>query len=221
MKEPTASFTEVLQLNKTSFYVGDEEIATFRAVTSRRRLIRVRSRQAQPESIGQLEIEYKNNRKTYQKEQWKHLCDRLDEDPWGQGHKIVEGRTPYTLNQEKSIEIIQELFPHYDTLEPERHLVPEPPPPFTFEEMFKVTDKTKPRKASGPGGILPEAIKLAVRIIPDMILRINCSLKELKRRANTSMERIGQQMNDNRQARAPKDRSYHPKRPKEGEYPSN
>ncbi|KAG5884036.1 hypothetical protein JTB14_020447 [Gonioctena quinquepunctata] len=78
----------------------NEEIDTVRADCNRykRRLIRARSRQAQPESIEQLEIEYKNNRKELrrsiqisQKEQWKLLCDRLDEDPWGQGYNIVIG----------------------------------------------------------------------------------------------------------------------------------
>ncbi|KAG5884140.1 hypothetical protein JTB14_021807 [Gonioctena quinquepunctata] len=66
-----------------------KKIATFWAECNcfRRRLIRARSRQAQPESIEQLEIEYKNNRK----EQWNLLYDRLDEDPWQQGYKIVVG----------------------------------------------------------------------------------------------------------------------------------
>ncbi|KAG5867651.1 hypothetical protein JTB14_034456 [Gonioctena quinquepunctata] len=90
----------------------NEEIATFQADCnrSRRRLIRARSRLALLESIEQLEIEYNNNRKELrrsikisQKEQWKLLCNRLDEDPRS-GYKIVVGelkhaRTAYTLNQ--------------------------------------------------------------------------------------------------------------------------
>ncbi|KAG5873069.1 hypothetical protein JTB14_010415 [Gonioctena quinquepunctata] len=94
----------------------NEEIATFRAECnrSRRWLIRDRSKQAQRESIEQLEIEYENNRKELrssmkisQKEQKKLFCDRL-----GQGYKItVDGlkyaRIPYTSSQEKSIEFIK------------------------------------------------------------------------------------------------------------------
>ncbi|KAG5898491.1 hypothetical protein JTB14_015495 [Gonioctena quinquepunctata] len=97
------------------------------------------AQQAQPESIEQLEIESKTTGKNYvghkniSEEQWNLLCDLLDEDPWGQD----SGR-----------------------LEPERHLVPEPP---SLEEM--AVDKMKPRKAPGPDGILPEAIKLVFRTI--------------------------------------------------------
>ncbi|KAG5861158.1 hypothetical protein JTB14_000702 [Gonioctena quinquepunctata] len=54
-----------------------------------------------------------------QKEQWRMLCDRWENDPWGTGYKIVtkelkSWKTPYKTNSHKKMEIIKRLFPNTD-----------------------------------------------------------------------------------------------------------
>ncbi|XP_074037191.1 uncharacterized protein [Leptinotarsa decemlineata] len=89
----------------------------------RRELTRLRRENDDPERVLAKDNEYKDTRRNLrrainrsQREEWRKLCDRLEEDPWGQGYKIVvrdlKGfKAPYDIDQTKRKDILRELFP--------------------------------------------------------------------------------------------------------------
>ncbi|XP_074031357.1 uncharacterized protein [Leptinotarsa decemlineata] len=151
---------------------------------SRRNITRARVRPVDPVSISVLENKYKDYRKFLrkairesQRAQWNLLCERVEEDPWGQGYQIVIGsmrhlKMPYVLHQKTKEEKIIELFPRDDTPNRYRYIEYEPPMAFTEEELKAAVSNIKVRKAAGPDGILPVAVKIAADTYPEVFLRV-------------------------------------------------
>ncbi|XP_074026231.1 uncharacterized protein [Leptinotarsa decemlineata] len=138
----------------------------------RRELTRARRARLEPVYIAAKEAVYKEPRRSLrkqinkaQKEGWKELCDRLEDDPWGQGYRIVmkelKGyQTPYDLDQSRKLTLLRDLFPEMDTEHQEAHEVVHgaASPPFTAEELEVAKSRLKSRRAPGPDGITPEAV---------------------------------------------------------------
>jgi hypothetical protein len=102
--------------------------------------------------------EYKRARKELsaaickaKEESWAKLIEEVDNEPWGNGYKIAVGKL-------KRIENVE---------------------PFTEEELQTAAQKLRSRKAPGPDGIPPEAVKAAVKPVPEVVLNaMNATLKE-------------------------------------------
>jgi hypothetical protein len=102
--------------------------------------------------------EYKRARKELRaaickakEESWAKLIEEVDNEPWGNGYKIAVGKL-------KRIENVE---------------------PFTEEELQTAAQKLRSGKAPGPDGIPPEAVKAAVKAVPEVVLNVmNATLKE-------------------------------------------
>ncbi|XP_074031108.1 uncharacterized protein [Leptinotarsa decemlineata] len=93
----------------------------------RRELTRARRARLEPVDIAAKEAVYKEARRSLrkqiskaQKEGWKELCDRLEDDPWGQ---LKGYQTPYDLDQSRKLTLLRDLFPEMDTEQQEAHEV--------------------------------------------------------------------------------------------------
>jgi hypothetical protein len=76
---------------------------------------------------------------------------RWTNEPWGNGYKIAVGKL-------KRIENVEH---------------------FTEEELQTAAQKLRSGKAPGPDGIPPEAVKAAVKAVPEVVLNaMNATLKE-------------------------------------------
>lgn len=111
------------------------------------------------------------------REHWKNLCSELENDVWGSGYKIVmkhlgSQSLPYNLSLDQKTEIIEQLFPKREDQWIRGEKIQEGVSPFTIDELDKAAEQIKHGKAPGPDRIPPEAVKLAVKIIPLILLEI-------------------------------------------------
>lgn len=135
------------------------------------------------DEIINLQEQYRQARKDLKKfiakskrELWKELCNELENDIWGTGYKVVmknigETSLPFNLSEKRKEEIAEYLFPVKDDSWQKGEMTKQVTP-FTLEELIDATAKIKLGKAPGPDQIPPEAVKVAVAVIPDAILGI-------------------------------------------------
>lgn len=106
------------------------------------------------------------------KNSWDELCNKLQEDIWGDGYRIAvkhlsKPSQPYQLTKERRIEIVEELFPQSLDNMPEPNINEEVPPTFKIEELEKAAARIKTGRAPGPDRILPEAMKITAACVPE------------------------------------------------------
>lgn len=156
---------------KKSNYWWNEEIANMRkvCVSARRKLTRER-RRSQGDSWGLLKREYQESRKNPKtaiirsKDRcWKKLLEELDADVWGTAYQIafkrLGGRNALKISDEKKLSIARDLFPQTEKITWTRLRVSEEEISyFTEEELRKVIEDTKNKKAPGRDGFSPELI---------------------------------------------------------------
>ena len=112
------------------------------------------------------------------KKGWKELCDRLDEDVYGDGYKIVMAQLRYTapkiaLTPKERVTQFNKLFvTDIDTFPKQQKEIEENKQLITAEELQAATRKIKSRKAPGPDGLPPEVIKHMVNANSEYFLRI-------------------------------------------------
>lgn len=171
-------------------YWWKEEIEECRRACTRLRRLITRTR-ARNELEEQLEEAYKGKKKdlramirSAKKEAWKELCDKLNEDIWGDGYRIVkrqlDGPTlPFELSETFKRQVLEHLFPaRQDVWEINETA---DGTPFSLEEIQKVGEDVKTGKASGLDGIPPEVVKEAIKVAPNFIREtMNGLLKKQK-----------------------------------------
>ena len=130
---------------------------------------------ASPAELDYLETQWRSSRGELKAmiarskaERWKDVLEAVEEDPWGEGYKIVTGKfqpiDPSTLpSKSEKLKIAEDLFPEGPSFEREIFDVAENDiPQFTEEELKTAISRVKGRKAPGPDGLPPEAVKLFV-----------------------------------------------------------
>lgn len=187
-----AATTDSNGRNRTVPYWWNMDIEAKRkgAIATRRRITRGRERnateqeiEAWEENLKALQKELKNLIRKAKKHCWKELCEKVQHDIWGQGYSIAvrefkKPTLPGDLTNEEKMKIARDLFPEIDDELPntinETHAEK-----FTRQELEAAAERMKPGKAPGPDRVLPEAVKLATKIIPEEMLAIyNKLLKE-------------------------------------------
>lgn len=174
---------------RTQAYWWSEEIAELRrrCLYLRRRAQRTRNRQDGME----LSAQHKHAKKLLvrairdsKQRCWRKLCDEVNENPWGEGYKIVmkklsRNSPQKVLSATKMSNIVDSLFPAHPVQR--HHMVVVDPasiPTFTEENLKNAVALMKNGKAPGPDGIPVEAIKKAVHTEPQQLLRVyNACLK--------------------------------------------
>lgn len=125
---------------------------------------------------------YKEKKKKLKKlirEKWDELCNKLDEDIWGDGYRIVKKSLtgpslPFSLTAEFKEEVLSTLFPSRSDMW-ERAQV-ESPVPFSLAELQEGELRLKTGTAPGPDKVPPEVVKELIACAPDFVLRILNSL---------------------------------------------
>jgi hypothetical protein len=104
---------------------------------------------------------------------WKKLIQEVDENPWGRGYRIATRKFVRTVppSREEVEAAVTRLFPVRDV--PEWRRWPHAPAEmFTEEELEVAVGRLAKRKAPGPDGIPPEAVRTATRMAPRVILAV-------------------------------------------------
>lgn len=170
--------------NRREVYWWSQEISEMRTncIRLRRQAQKMRKRGRDAEEADN---EYKNARRELKKaicqakeQQWRKVCEDVEDDIWGQGYKIVMKKiAPNTkVDVDTKLEIVRELFPTHEEMQ--RREYNEVAEPFTLEELKEAAGRIKPKKAAGPDGIPPEVTKLAAELFPDETLGIMNELLE-------------------------------------------
>lgn len=155
----------------------------------RRELVRIRKKQGCEIEIRNKEDRVKSAQKELKKlinaakkSSWKEVCDKVEEDVWGDGYKITvkhfaKPLLPCELGKAEKIAITKELFPIVgrDEVSPgrERDIIVKP---FTKHELERAASKIKTGKSPGPDKIIPEAMKLAAIVLTEELLEMYNSL---------------------------------------------
>ncbi|KAJ8939104.1 hypothetical protein NQ314_011235 [Rhamnusium bicolor] len=163
-------------------YWWSEDIATLRksSICKKRRWTRLKA--IRNEDDAELELsrteyraarkELRTNIRSAKYRCWDNIVNAIDDDVWGDGHRIACKRTGVhprlNLSTAHKLEAVDNLFPRKPVTEWERVVDVQPPPPITTEEIAKAADRLKPNKAPGPDGILPEVVKMAVNLHADV-----------------------------------------------------
>ena len=165
---------------KGAAYWWTPEIAELRRRCHRARRLAMRARN-RPEALGLNQV-YKVWKRRMAKaiRQSKARCFRslgedVNNDPWGLGYKIVTGklnsRPSEMLDAQTTEVIVDTLFPdHPDNQHPVLEVRRDEIPLFTEAEMAEAIRSMKNGKAPGPDGIPAEALKVALKVIPGILL---------------------------------------------------
>lgn len=136
---------------------GSEELET-RMVTARKllkRLIRISKRKS-----------------------WRDVLEKLDEDIWGEGYKIVtshfhSGSLGYQIPTKIRRKILSDLFPFVENDKiPRRPTIHEEVHGFTERELAQAIKAMKNGKAPGPDGVTVEAVKIFHQACPEKMLEM-------------------------------------------------
>lgn len=111
---------------------------------------------------------------TAKKAAFSKLIEEADSDVWGTAYQLVTKRLgkrpPATLTEEATRKNIDHLFPRSSPANwPSRVFDPGTVPPVTLEEVRRAANRIKTKKAPGPDGIPPEAIKILVQEYPEAV----------------------------------------------------
>lgn len=93
---------------------------------------------------------------------WKELCERVNDDVWGEGYQIVTkqfGRALPILPEELLMRVVETLFPQHEPV-PHEEIVADEIPLFTESELALAWTKMKTKKSPGPDGVPPEMVRL-------------------------------------------------------------
>ena len=104
-------------------------------------------------------------------QKWKEVCQAVEDDVWGLGYKIVRKKLgiplPIVSDEEKQV-VIENLFPRREYRNRE-FKTPEIIEKVTREEVQEAGKKLRNKKAPGPDGVPPEAIKAVVKEVPELL----------------------------------------------------
>lgn len=165
---------------KRSVHWWNEEIAEIRRICHRARRRRQRAH-GRPE-LATRSAEYKEAKHRLSKairlskaRCLRSLRDDINSDPWGLGYKIVMGKlnsgSDNTMDEAATKRIVDALFPdHPNQQHPALDVPREQVPLFSEAEMLQAIRSMKNRKAPGPDGIPAEALKVAAKVIPGLLL---------------------------------------------------
>lgn len=152
-----------------------------RATTARRAVTRARARDTTDQQIEPIETylngvrkELKKAIKKSKKSSWRELCNKLDDDIWGDGYRLVVKHVstptlPCCLERNIKIKIVRDLFPDSHESIPNEKAEGEASP-FEIQELECAAEKIKTGRSPGLDKILPEALRIAVKTIPDRML---------------------------------------------------
>ncbi|KAJ8910377.1 hypothetical protein NQ315_012824 [Exocentrus adspersus] len=183
-REITQRNGEVPRGNSVYWWTPEVAEERRRTIVARRELSRIRRRTQQRENdVEQKEREYKERRKSLKKlimEQkkkcWEETLREVQNDPWGQGYKIVmkalgKEEPVVHLEETRKRNIIKELFPRAmeERLE---DITEETEGEITREELEEAGKRIKEKKAPGPDGIPPEMVKILLEEKPEIMLQL-------------------------------------------------
>ena len=116
---------------------------------------------------------------------WKTLQKEVDNNPWGLGYKIVTQKlrrmSPMVQKDAVTMEhIVNALFPtHLMRVENPRDNICHEIPLFSEVELMKAVGSLQTKKAPGPDGVPAEALKVAAKASPKLLLDMyNSCLQE-------------------------------------------
>lgn len=159
-------------------YWWTKEIAMARKACNeiRRRCVRQRRRDGGEEEQmlhKQKKAHLKFLIKLSKEKKWKEIREGVEQDPWGDGYLIVMkkiGIPPPIIPDEVAHNAITQLFPtHTEQVRSTEDEADEDigeAYPITLEEVEAVAARIKARKAAGPDGIPPEAVKILMKERP-------------------------------------------------------
>lgn len=166
-------------------YWWNEEIAELRKQCNRTRRLTQRSHGLENYEIRRNQHqEAKRNLKRAikisKRQMWKELCDMVNNDPWGRpyqtvmtklkGFKTAPPKCPIFLER-----VVQTLFPQQPAINyNEYHSMSYDfnAPAITKEELIEACSKIGDKKASGPDGIPNIALKTAIRLKPQLFIKL-------------------------------------------------
>lgn len=169
----------------------------------RRRVTRAHARGAgEYGHVNGLEVQYRESCKLLKRlirqskrEHWKTLCNDLENDIWGAGYKIAMKqlsiqRQPFSPSLDQKVAIIEQLFPQTEDFWTRGEIANEVPA-FTVAELLRAAERIKAGRAPGPDHIPPEAVKIAVGVIPLVFLGVfNLLLREQEFPASWKMASV-------------------------------
>lgn len=139
-----------------------ENINKLRKECIRKRRILTRSKKRiinYPATLEKLLREYKdakvllNNEIVKSREnEWKNVCNEVEEDIWGRGYKIVTNKYKkknYSLAPEKQKQILETLFPKHETITWANEGEIEDIEEFTMDDLISVLVRLKKKKSPG------------------------------------------------------------------------
>lgn len=176
---------------RTPVYWWNDEIALIRAKCNkaRRHAQRARNdtvRQERMVAYKRLRLQLTIAIKKSKRLKFKELCESVDDNPWGNGYRIVMSKLkgpsiPRETCPKKLKEVVEVLFPQHER---EQWSDGEKLPSVTTErevtnsELIEAANRLRPNKAPGPDGVPNVALKTLVKKYPDVFRRVYQSCME-------------------------------------------
>lgn len=172
---------------KPPVYWWTETIAAHRkeCIRHRRNIRKLNRGHASQAALDEIINMYRESKKNLRNEIfrskkrcWRSLCDKLDEDVWGDGYRIVTRELklngPMTAIPAATVEqIIRALFPvGEEVVWQDLPIEDQEVKPFTEAELKDAVGRMKMRKAAGPDDIPPEIVRLTANAIPGFLLDV-------------------------------------------------